>query len=95
MLCCGAEPPPPPPAAAAPPASAFSLYGLPGPWWRAGAGQDDFDRDSRECRRASSEARAQPAGLDPSDAAYRAFLDCMLGHGWTRGTPPEATGASG
>ena len=97
MLGCGAEPPPSagPSAAAAQPAAAFSVYGLPGPWWRDDAGQDAFDRESRECRRASSEARAQPDGRDPSDAAYRAFLECMLGHGWNRGIPPDAPGASG
>jgi hypothetical protein len=97
ILGCGAESAPSasPADAAAPPASAFSVYGLPGPWWRAGAAQDDFDQDSRECRRASSLARAAPGGLDPSDAAYRAFLDCMLGHGWTRGTPPESAATPG
>ena len=95
MLCCGAESTPAPTAAAPQPVAAFSVYGLPGPWWRAGAGQEDFDQESRECRRVSSEARARPGGLDPSDAAYRAFLDCMLGHGWNRGAPPEPAGASG
>jgi hypothetical protein len=99
MLGCGAESAPSASSAgaaavAAPPA-AFSVYGLPGPWWRAGAAQEDFERESRECRRQSSEARAQPGGLGPSDAAYRAFLDCMLGHGWNRGTPPEAAATPG
>jgi hypothetical protein len=97
MLGCGAEPPPSggSTAAAAPPAPAFSVYGLPGPWWRAGAGQEEFDQESRACRRKSSEARALPGGLDPSDAAYRAFLDCMLEHGWNRGAPPAPGGAAG
>jgi hypothetical protein len=94
VLGCGAESAPSPgsvgPAAAAPPPAAFSVYGLPGPWWRTGGAREDFERESRECRGKSSEARAEPGGLDPSDAAYRAFLDCMLGYGWNRGSPPQA-----
>ena len=96
MLGCGAESSPSSQTAtAAQPTAAYSVYGLPGPWWRDGAGREDFDAASRECRRTSSEARAHPSGLDPSDAAYRAFLDCMLGHGWNRGAPPEPGGSSG
>lgn len=66
----------------------FSGEGLPGPWWQRGASRDDFDRDQRSCRARSTEARDR-AVEDRSDAAYRAFLDCMVELAWTRGAPPR------
>jgi hypothetical protein len=67
----------------------FNVYGLPGPWWRLGAAPAQFERESRQCRRRSSAARGEADGVDPHDAAYRAFLDCMADARWTRGLPPE------
>ncbi len=68
----------------------FELYGHPGPWWRNGATQVDFDRDIATCRTASSRAREQAASGARKDAAYRAFLECMGEHAWTRGHPPRS-----
>ena len=65
---------------------AYRLEGAPGPWWRDGADKAAFDVDAKGCVRASNEARAAAAD-DPYDAAYRTFLECMQGAGWTRGMP--------
>ena len=68
----------------------YDLYGIPGPWWRDDATQADFDRDMWTCRTESKRARAQASSETRKDVAYRAFLDCMTGHAWTRGYPPSA-----
>jgi hypothetical protein len=72
----------------------FALYGLPGPWSRDGADRDDFERESRGCRRRSRQARAEAPPGERSDAAYRAFLDCMEDRRWIRGgaAPGSQTG---
>jgi hypothetical protein len=69
----------------------YSLQGVPGPWWRDNAMHADFDVDQRGCRKVSSQARKEAASDDRNDAAYRAFLDCMTRHAWTRGVPPPQT----
>ena len=70
----------------------FELYGHPGPWWREGAAQTDFDTDVWDCRTESKRARQEAAKAERKDAAYRTFLSCMTGRAWTRGYPPAATG---
>lgn len=70
----------------------FELYGHPGPWWREGAVQTDFDVDVWNCRTESKQARQEAPKAERKDAAYRSFLDCMSGRAWTRGYPPAATG---
>jgi hypothetical protein len=62
--------------------------GVPGPWWRHGAVRDDFHVDLNTCRRRSVEARHKDSD-DPPDAAYRAFLECMVEFAWKRGPPPQ------
>ncbi len=74
---------------APPPVTAFNAFGMPGPWWRAGASAEEFDLDLRTCRSESSAARARPGEADPLDAAYRSFLGCMERLAWTRGRPPS------
>jgi hypothetical protein len=66
---------------------AYGMEGVPGPWWRHGASRADFDGDMRTCRDRSTEARRSAHPDLRLDAAYRAFLDCMLQDGWTRGSP--------
>src|SRR5262245_64499956 len=69
----------------------FELRGAPGPWWRDGATQPDFDAGSRACLARSREARGRTAPDARADAAYRAFLECMEQGGWRRGMrPPSA-----
>jgi len=69
---------------------AYGMEGVPGPWWRHGALRADFDRDLRTCRDRSSEARRSAPADARLDAAYRAFLDCMVERGWARGAPGPA-----
>lgn len=94
-VACGREPDPPAPAAdaaaeVAP--RAFEMRGTPGPWWRVGATQVDFDGDSRACLRASREARGGAPADEKAAAAYAAFLECMAEREWRRGTrPPQVT----
>ena len=66
------------------------VFGVPGPWWRAGATPDEFAAEMAACRRVSREARERAGGGDPLDAAYRSFLECMEKRGWNRGIPPQA-----
>jgi hypothetical protein len=63
---------------------AFERVGVPGPWWRRGATREAFDVEHRVCLARSREARTAAAGGDPADAAYRAFLECMAQHSWSR-----------
>jgi hypothetical protein len=67
---------------------AFELRGAPGPWWRDGATQPDFDSASRSCLARSGEIRRRTAPDGRADAAYRAFLECMQQDGWRRGLRP-------
>ena len=75
----------------------FERRGAPGPWWREGATDEHFDRESRACLATSREARRRAPEDARADAAYRAFLDCMEQTGWRRGlraptaglTPPD------
>ena len=66
-----------------------NAFGMPGPWWRAGASVERFDVEVKACRGESSAARERAGEADPLDAAYRAFLSCMEKHGWKRGRPPQ------
>lgn len=70
----------------------FSAHGLPGPWWKTGGSPKEFQRDSRACRSQSTRARER-ATHDALETAYRAFLDCMEGRMWQRGSPPRQPGA--
>jgi hypothetical protein len=70
---------------------AYSMEGVPGPWWRDGAARADFDRDLRTCREHSTEARLTADPDARRDAAYRAFLGCMAELEWKRGAPAPAT----
>jgi hypothetical protein len=92
---CGRDQDPPAPAAGASAdvaPRAFEMRGTPGPWWRAGATQVDFDGDSRACLRASREARQSAPADEKAAAAYAAFLECMAEREWRRGTrPPQVT----
>ena len=85
------------PVALAPPAPAavYLLRGAPGPWGRAGAGREAFDRDVRRCVRVSNDSRSSAAPGQGSPAAYASFLDCMVGLGWTRDAPPRPVQVSG
>lgn len=88
LLSCQAEPARPDGSDAAKAPTVHTAFGLPGPWWRAGASAEDFDAGVGACRRQSTAARDAAAGGDALDAAYRAFLACMERDGWTRGRPP-------
>jgi hypothetical protein len=85
---------------AAPPLSLrvpFELYGVPGPWWRDNATQQDFDSDQKQCRDLSRRARDEADPETRRDGGYRAFVDCMGELAWTRGYPPapEPVGSAG
>jgi hypothetical protein len=89
---CGAPADPQAAVEAAPPPGAdllFAREGVPGSWWRHGASQDMFDAELGVCLARSKRARAAPGSLDPADAAYRSFLECMDRHHWVRGLPPK------
>ena len=91
LACDRADEAPPEQAVAALPRS-FELRGAPGPWWRAGATQPDFDAESRSCLAESRAARERSAPDAKADAAYRAFLDCMEARSWRRGAQTRAPG---
>ena len=71
----------------------YELYGVPGPWWRDNASQEDFDGDMWSCRTVSKQARHTAASEVRKEVAYRAFLDCMTEHAWTRGYPRRTESA--
>ena len=48
-----------------------TAFGLPGPWWRAGASNEQFEADVRGCREVSTRARREAAGSDPAGVAAR------------------------
>ena len=79
------------PLALAPPApdAVYLLRGAPGPWGRAGASREAFDRDVRGCVGVSNDARTSAVPGQGSPAAYASFLDWMVGLGWTRDAPPR------
>jgi hypothetical protein len=88
--CTAGEASGPPPVSAAPPSEVvvFVREGIPGPWARKGTTREDFERELRECRDRSSDARASAENGDGADLAYRTFLDCMRAFRWTRGFQP-------
>jgi hypothetical protein len=76
-------------------APVFFKYGTPGRWTRPDATRADFEQESRGCLERSSAARrdARPGG--GTDAAYRAYLECMQEHRWRRtGRPASSDGAT-
>jgi len=99
LVGCGEEPQPTVPAPVEAPAEPaprdfalripYSERGLPGPWWRDNAMHEDFEDDQVACRAVSKEVRAAATSGNRRELAHRAFLDCMVERGWTKGDPPR------